>query len=189
MQPLFDLLPVILFFVTYRFTDIFVATGVLIVAVVVQTSIQYVRHRKVSPVALISAALVLIFGGLTLLIHDKTFIQWKVTVLNWLLAGGLLASHFFGDQPLTQRLMGEQITAERAVWVEADAGGGRVRRPGWRRMQGALRGRILKAPVSLDRRLSGRKVPRVRLNPRSALVDGPPPGGSASACGAARGAS
>jgi intracellular septation protein len=117
MQPVFDLLPVILFFVTYRFTDIFVATGVLIVAVVVQTAVQYVRHRKVSPVALISAALVLVFGGLTLLIHDKSFIQWKVTVLNWLFAAGLLASHFFGDQPLTQRLMGEQITAERALWL------------------------------------------------------------------------
>jgi intracellular septation protein len=117
MQPVFDLLPVILFFVTYRFTDIFVATAVLIVAVVVQTSVQYIRHRKVSPVALISAALVLIFGGLTLLIHDKAFIQWKVTVLNWLLATGLLASHFFGDQPLVQRLMGEQVSVERAVWL------------------------------------------------------------------------
>jgi intracellular septation protein len=118
MQPVFDLLPVILFFVTYRLTDIFVATGVLIVAVIVQTAVQWIRHRKVSSVALISAALVLIFGGLTLLIHDKTFIQWKVTVLNWLLAAGLLASHFVGDQPLTQRLLGQQLVAERAAWLK-----------------------------------------------------------------------
>jgi intracellular septation protein len=88
MQPLFELLPVILFFVTYRFTDIFVATGVLIVAVVVQTTVTWVRDRKVSTVALISAALILVFGGLTLIVHDKTFIQWKVTVLDWLLAAG-----------------------------------------------------------------------------------------------------
>jgi len=53
MQPLLDLLPVILFFVTYRFSDIFVATGVLIVAVVVQTAVQWFRTRKVSSVALI----------------------------------------------------------------------------------------------------------------------------------------
>lgn len=117
MQPLFDLLPIILFFVTYRLSDIFVATGVLIVAVIVQTAVQWIRHRKVSSVALISAALVLVFGGLTLLIHDKAFIQWKVTVLNWLLAAGLLASHYFGEQPFTQRLLGKQFVADRATWV------------------------------------------------------------------------
>lgn len=82
MQPLLDLLPVILFFVTYRLTDIFVATGVLIVAVLIQTAVQWIRHRKVSSVALISAVLVLVFGGLTLIIHDKAFIQLKVTVLD-----------------------------------------------------------------------------------------------------------
>jgi intracellular septation protein len=118
MQPLFELLPVILFFVTYRFTDIFVATGVLIVAVVVQTTVTWVRDRKVSTVALISAALILVFGGLTLIVHDKTFIQWKVTVLDWLLAAGLLASHYFGDQPLTQRLLGQQMAADRSVWLK-----------------------------------------------------------------------
>ena len=118
MQPLLDLAPVILFFVTYRFTDIFVATGVLIVAVIVQTAIQWIRHRKVSSVALISAALVLVFGGLTLIIHDKLFIQWKVTVLDWLLAAGLLASHYFGEQPLVQRLLGEQLPANRSLWLK-----------------------------------------------------------------------
>ncbi|HKS53735.1 MAG TPA: inner membrane-spanning protein YciB [Steroidobacteraceae bacterium] len=118
MQPLLDLAPVILFFIAYRFTDIFVATGVLIVAVIVQTAIQWIRHRKVSSVALISAALVLVFGGLTLIIHDKTFIQWKVTVLDWLLAAGLLASHYFGEQPLVQRLLGEQLAADRSLWLK-----------------------------------------------------------------------
>lgn len=118
MQPVFDLLPVILFFVTYRLTDIFVATGVLIVAVIVQTTVQWIRHRKVSSVALISAALVLVFGGLTLIIHDKTFIQWKVTVLDWLLAAGFLASHYFGEQPLTQRLLGQQLVADRTTWLK-----------------------------------------------------------------------
>jgi intracellular septation protein len=117
MQPVLELLPVILFFVTYRLTDIFVATAVLIVAVIVQVSVQWIRHRKVSSMALISAALVLVFGGLTLLIHDKAFIQWKVTVLNWLLAAGLLGSHFVGEQPLTQRLFGKHLIAERSAWL------------------------------------------------------------------------
>jgi intracellular septation protein len=118
MQPLFELLPVILFFVTYPLTDIYVATGVLIVAVTVLTTVQWIRHRKVSSVSLISAVLVLVFGGLTIVLHDKTFIQWKVTVLDWLLAAGLLASHFFGEQPFTQRLLGQQFVADRATWLK-----------------------------------------------------------------------
>ena len=66
--------------------------------------------------ALISGVLVLIFGGLTLLVHDKAFIQWKVTVVNWLFAGAFLASHYFGDKPLIERMMGENCQLERALW-------------------------------------------------------------------------
>jgi intracellular septation protein len=118
MQLLFDFLPVIAFFVTYKLADIFVATGVLIVAVILQTAIQWVRHRKVSSMALVSGVLVLVFGGLTLAIHDKAFIQWKVTVVNWLFACAFLASHFIGERPLTERIMGESFALERALWLK-----------------------------------------------------------------------
>jgi intracellular septation protein len=118
MQLLFDFLPVIAFFVAYKLADIFVATGVLIVAVLLQTGIQWVRHRKVNTMALVSAVLVLVFGGLTLAIHDKAFIQWKVTVVNWLFAAAFLASHFIGERPLTERIMGESFSLERALWVK-----------------------------------------------------------------------
>jgi intracellular septation protein len=119
MQLLFDFLPVVAFFAGYKLSgdNIFVATAVLIVAVIVQTVVQWFRHRKVSSMALASAVLVLIFGGLTLAIHDKLFIQWKVTIVNWLFAAAFLASHFFGDRPLTQRIMGENLTLERGQWL------------------------------------------------------------------------
>jgi intracellular septation protein len=118
MQLLFDFLPVIAFFVAYKLADIFVATGVLIVAVLLQTAIQWVRHRKVNSMALVSAVLVLVFGGLTLAIQDKAFIQWKVTVVNWLFAAAFLASHFIGERPLTERIMGESFTLERSLWLK-----------------------------------------------------------------------
>jgi intracellular septation protein len=117
MQLLFDFLPVIAFFVTYKLTgDLFTATAVIIVAVIAQTAIQWFRFRKVSSMALISGVLVLIFGGLTLVIHDKAFIQWKVTVVNWLFALGFLASRFIGDKVMIQRMMGEQMQLEPALW-------------------------------------------------------------------------
>ncbi len=117
MQLLFDFFPVIAFFATYKLTgDLFTATAVIIVAVIAQTAIQWFRFRKVSSMALISGVLVLIFGGLTLLIHDKAFIQWKVTVVNWLFALGFLASRFIGDKVMIQRMMGEQIQLETPIW-------------------------------------------------------------------------
>jgi intracellular septation protein len=119
MQLLFDFLPVIAFFVGYKVSgnNIFVATTVLIVAVIVQTAVQWLRHRKVSSMALISGGLVLVFGGLTLAIHDKQFIQWKVTIVNWLFAVAFLASHFVGERPITQRIMGENVQLERQQWL------------------------------------------------------------------------
>lgn len=117
MQLLFDFFPVIAFFVTYKVTgNLFAATAVIIVAVIAQTGWQWFRHRKVSQMALISGGLVLIFGGLTLLIHDKAFIQWKVTVVNWLFAAGFLASRYFGEKLLIERLMGENVQLERPLW-------------------------------------------------------------------------
>jgi intracellular septation protein len=117
MQLLFDFLPVIAFFAAYKISgSIFVATAVIIVAVVAQTTLQWVRHRKVSSMALISGTLVLVFGGLTLLIHDKAFIQWKVTVVNWLFAIAFIASRYFGDRTIIERLLGENLQLEPTLW-------------------------------------------------------------------------
>ncbi|MBB6091923.1 intracellular septation protein [Povalibacter uvarum] len=117
MQLLFDFFPLIAFFVAYKFADIFVATGVLIVAVLVQTTIQWIRHRKVSSMVLISAGLVLVFGGLTLWIHDEAFIKWKVSIVNWLFAAGFLISQFVGERPMIQRMLEGNVTLDRPLWI------------------------------------------------------------------------
>lgn len=121
MQLLFDFFPLIVFFIAYKFAGIFVATGVLIAAVLVQVSVQWIRHRKVNSMMLISAVLVLVFGGLTLWIHDEAFIKWKVTVVNWLLAAGFLVSQFVGERPVVQRMMDGNITLERPLWLRLNS--------------------------------------------------------------------
>jgi intracellular septation protein len=117
MQFLLDLLPVIAFFVAYKLADIYVATTVLIVGVLLQTVYSWLRHRKVSPMLLTSAVLVLIFGGLTLWIHDKTFIQWKPTIVNWLFAAAFLVSERLRGPTIVERLMGESVRLERGDWL------------------------------------------------------------------------
>jgi len=118
MQLLFDFLPIVAFFVAYKLAGIYVATAVLIVAVAVQSTIQWIRTRKLSTMHLVSAGLVLVFGGLTLLVQDKAFIMWKPTIVNWLFAAGFLASQhrLLGGTPVVQRLLS---TAESQIELAA----------------------------------------------------------------------
>jgi intracellular septation protein len=117
MQLFLDLLPVVAFFIAYKLAGIYVATGVLIAGVLLQTLVSWIRHRKVSPMLLTSAVLVLIFGGLTLLVHDAVFIKWKPTIVNWLFAAAFLVSGFWRGPTLVQRMMGEHVTLEPALWT------------------------------------------------------------------------
>jgi len=116
MQFLIDLLPVIAFFVAYKIADIYVATVVLIVGVLAQTAYSWVRHRKVSPMLLASAVLVLVFGGLTLAIHDPVFIKWKPSIVNWLFAAAFLASQYMRGPTIVQRMLGENVALDAGSW-------------------------------------------------------------------------
>lgn len=116
MQFLFDLLPVVAFFLAYKLAGIYVATAVLIVGVLAQTAVSWVRHRKVSPMLLTSATLVLIFGGLTLWVRDPAFIKWKPTIVNWLFAAAFLASQYLRGPTVIQRLLGENVSLQPADW-------------------------------------------------------------------------
>lgn len=116
MQFLVDLLPVIAFFIAYKLADIYVATGILIIGVLAQTLYSWIRHRKVSAMLLVSAALVLVFGGLTLLIHDPTFIKWKPSIVNWLFGAAFLVSQYMRGPTIVQRMLGENVTLDDASW-------------------------------------------------------------------------
>jgi intracellular septation protein len=116
MQFLVDLFPVIAFFVAYKLAGIYVATAVLIAGVMAQTAMSWLRHRKVSPMLLTSAVLVLVFGGLTLLVRDATFIMWKPSIVNWLFAVAFLASRYVPGPTLLQRMLGENVTLDATSW-------------------------------------------------------------------------
>ena len=116
MQALTDFLPVLAFFVAFKFAGIYVATGVLIVATGAQLAYQWLTKHTVSRMTLISAALVLVLGGATLLLKNELLIMWKPTVLYVLFAGLLIASQFVGDKPLMQRLLEHQLSADARTW-------------------------------------------------------------------------
>ncbi len=112
---LFDLFPVVLFFIAFKFADIYVATGVAIVASIAQIGWLKARRRPVEVMQWISLVIIVVFGGLTLLLHDEAFIKWKPTILYWafglILVGGRLAG-----RNLLRTVMGGQLTLPDPVW-------------------------------------------------------------------------
>lgn len=117
MKLLLDFLPVIIFFIVYKASgNIILATAVLIPATMLQMLYTWVRTHRIEKMQLVTLALVVLLGGATILFQDKTFIQWKPTVVNWLFGAVFLGSQFIGQKPVVQRLMESNISLPPHVW-------------------------------------------------------------------------
>ncbi len=91
-----ELGPVIIFFVVNSKYDIFAATIVLMATVVATLGISWAITRHLPAMPMVTAALVLVFGTLTVILHDENFIKLKVTILYTLLGGALIGALYFG---------------------------------------------------------------------------------------------
>jgi intracellular septation protein len=116
MKLLFDMFPVILFFIAYKMGDIFVATGVAIAASIGQILWLKTRRHPVENMQWVSLGIIVVFGGMTLLLHDETFIKWKPTVLYALFAGALLVGRYLMGRNLITAMMGKQVRLPEPVW-------------------------------------------------------------------------
>ena len=145
MKQLLDFLPIVLFFIIFKFyldlpdelilgvnallpmmaltpgessDAIYLATLTAIVATLIQVALSALIVKKVEKMPLITLALLIVFGGATLLLKDPVFIQWKPTAINWLFALVFLASQFIGEKPLVQRMMSKALDIDDArVWA------------------------------------------------------------------------
>ncbi len=130
MKLLFDFLPIVLFFIAYKYgggiyhwngqeyeiAGIYVATVVMIIASIIQTSYSWLRHRKVEKSHLITLVLVLLLGGATVWLQNPDFIKWKPTAVNWLFAVVFLFAQLFTDKSLLERMMAEHIQLPTTIW-------------------------------------------------------------------------
>jgi intracellular septation protein len=121
MKFLFDIFPVILFFAAFKVYGIYVATAVAIAATFVQIGWVWVRHRKVDNMMWVSLAVIVVFGGATLLLQDETFIKWKPTVLYWLFGTVLAGSALLFKKNLVRSMMEKQVTLPDFVWNKLQA--------------------------------------------------------------------
>jgi intracellular septation protein len=122
MNQLIDFLPVALFVVVYFVADVYWATGALMVAVALQVTIFLLLKKPLSRELKVTFWASMIFGGLTLTFHNQLFIQWKPTIVNWLLAASLIGSHFIGRHNLIRRMFEGQLTLVDEVWTRLNFG-------------------------------------------------------------------
>lgn len=146
---LFDLFPVIVFFIAYKLGDanaeatrafmaniglpqpagagekpgIYLATLVAIIASFAQIGWVKLRGHKVETMLWVSLAIIAVFGGATLWLHDESFIKWKPTVLYWLFAAIIFGAAAMGRNVI-KSLMGAQMELPAAAWGRLNASWG-----------------------------------------------------------------
>ena len=139
MKLLIDFLPILIFFIVYSFAPeilaatqglyspetyellintkpIIIATAVLIPATCIQVLYIWLSSHKLENMHLISLGLVLVLGAATVISQDNTFIKWKPTVLNWILAAVFFGSQFIGQKSLLQRMLEKNLQIPDHAW-------------------------------------------------------------------------
>ena len=146
MKLLFDFLPILLFFATFKYAEghkewaaafatehlgfmvaggqvgtieapVLLATVIVILASLAQVAWLKVRGKKVDLMLWISLALVVVLGGLTVWLHSETFIKWKPTGLYWAMGLSVLVSQFAIRRNLLKLMLGEQMQLPERVWA------------------------------------------------------------------------
>ena len=116
MKLLFDVFPVLLFFIAFKLWGIFTATAVAIAASFAQIGWLWFRGKPIDKMLWVSVGVITVFGGATLLFGNETFIKWKPTVLYWLFAVSLIVGAVVFRKNLVRSVMESQVTLPENVW-------------------------------------------------------------------------
>jgi len=125
MKILLDFLPILVFFAAYKLHDLFgvgkeeaiyFATPVLMAATVFQMSVIYAIDRKLTKLHQVTLVAVLVFGGVTLALHDKRFIMWKPTILYAGIALALAYALWVRKNNFLKSMLGSQLQLPDLVW-------------------------------------------------------------------------
>jgi intracellular septation protein len=115
LKFLLELGPLVLFFVANARGGIFVATGLFMAAILVALAVSYALTRHLPVMALVSAVIVVVFGGLTLILQDEMFIKLKPTIIYMLFAGVLFGGLVF-RKPLLAVVFDQMFNLTEEGW-------------------------------------------------------------------------
>lgn len=116
MKALSDFIAIILFFVAYAVTkNMVIATTVAVIIGILQAAFTLWKYKKMEPMQWVSIVLVVVFGGLTILLKDRTFIMLKSSILPWLMAMIMLALQLTGKNGI-RLLLKKELTLPEKIW-------------------------------------------------------------------------
>ena len=118
MHAVFEYIPLIIFFIVNKFADIYWATGSLIITSALQILYYFIKKEKVPTRNWIFFGLIAVFGGLTIFLHDESFIKWKVTIINEFFALALLVSYYGFGKNIIKQFLSESLTLPEPIWVK-----------------------------------------------------------------------
>lgn len=117
MKQLLEFIPLIIFFIVYKTVDIYAATAALMVGMTITFIYSYYKNgKKAEKMQIITLGMILIFGSLTLILHDDAFLKWKVTLVYAVFAIALLATQFIFKSPAIKQMLGKELSLPDAVW-------------------------------------------------------------------------
>ena len=117
MKLVLDFFPILLFFGAYKLADIYTATAVLMGATALQMLVIYFREGKLQTMQKVTLVLILLFGTLTLVLHDDRFIKWKPTVLYSAMAVALAVAYWVAKKNFLQMMLGQQLQLPDRIWT------------------------------------------------------------------------
>jgi intracellular septation protein len=117
MHQFIDYIAILAFVVVYFVSrDIFLATGVLMAAVTVQIALYWTLKKPIGNELKLTFWASMILGGMTLVFQDETFIKWKPSIVNWLLAVVLVGAHLFMRTFLIKKMLGKVLNLPDDAW-------------------------------------------------------------------------
>lgn len=119
MRTLLEFASLIVFFILYKFYDIYVATAGLMVTAVIQTILCKIIYKEITKQELITFAMIMVFGTLTLAFQSPDFIIWKVTLIKFLFTGILIGAQIMGHN-LLKKMMGKELVVADKVWNQVN---------------------------------------------------------------------
>lgn len=105
LNMLLDFIPVLLFFIAFKWYGIYTATVVGIVATGLQVLMTRVWKKRFDKQQVITFIVFVIFGGMTLYFHNPIFVKWKPSIVFWAFGLVLLITQVIGKKPLVERML------------------------------------------------------------------------------------
>ena len=117
MKFLLDFGPIVLFFIVYKFYGLYAAIYAMIASTFVQIMYSRATTGKFVTSQVLTFALLVVFGGISIILRDPAFVMWKVSVLYVIFAAVLIGSNYVGSKTLLERMMGKELQLPRNTWV------------------------------------------------------------------------